>query len=271
VIFQLLWCDFPRKIGVESWSICQCQNFTSVRIFHDDGARFSMSLLYRCFQFSFSDVLNLFVHRQYYVLAWIRLLLDASKPFTPGVDRNKHTTRFPMKLVIVHADVAQNLGRQISFRVETFRLFLEMNAAQVQRAYAVSDLGVSFSRNPAESPCSFALGKQFPRVNLGNARDQRYCSRKIGYFGGHREHRIHRNRHRQFASGTVINNSALCRHIGGPLLLVLRPGEEVAITEDLQVDQPDADRPSPEQQDRSEQVESFVCAVSGCTRHRLAP
>ena len=94
---------------------------------------------------------------------------------------------------------------------------------------------------------------------------------KIGHFRGHGEHRIHRDRHRQLASGAIVDDAAFRGNFGGALLLVLRPGFKIAVAENLQVNQAQADRAGPEQQDPRQKVESFVRVVAGCARHRLAP
>ena len=60
---------------------------------------------------------------------------------------------------------------------------------------------------------------------------------RSGISRGHREHGIHRDRHGQFAAGTVVDDSALGRNFRGALLLVLRALLEITVAENLQIDQ----------------------------------
>ncbi len=112
-------------------------------------------------------------------------------------------------------------------------------------ADAVRGFGIGFARDPAESTSRLAFGQQFPRIGFDNASDQRYGSRQIGDVGGHGEHGIHGNGHRQLTTGTVINDSSLGCDFRGALLLALSSLFEVAIAEDLQIDEAQADSAGP--------------------------
>ncbi len=92
---------------------------------------------------------------------------------------------------------------------------------------------------------------------------------QVRNFRGHREYGIHRDRHGQLAAGAVVDDSALGCDFRGALLLVLRSLLEIAVAENLQIDQAQADGAGPEHQDCRQQVESFVRAVAGCARHQV--
>jgi len=77
------------------------------------------------------------------VLTGLRLGLDISEPLASGVDGDQHLAGFAAEFIIefvfdsalpriIHPYRADDLCRQISIRVEALRLFLEMNALQVQ-------------------------------------------------------------------------------------------------------------------------------------------
>ena len=96
-------------------------------------------------------------------------------------------------------------------------------------------------------------------------------SGEVRNFGGDGENGIHRDRHRQFASGAVVDDSSLGGNFLGALLLVLRPGFIIAVAEDLEINQAQADRAGPEHQDCSQQVKPFVRGVAGCARPPFSP
>ena len=66
--------------------------------------------------------------------------------------------------------------------------------------------------------------------------------------------------------GAVVDDSAFGCDFRGALLLALSSLLEIAIAENLQIDQAQADAAGPEHQDPGQKVESFVCAVAGCSR-----
>ncbi len=170
------------------------------------------------------------------------------------------------------AYVPQHLRGQFTLGIEAFGFFLEIDATQIHGPDAVRGFSVRLARDPAEGARRFAFGQQLARVGLGNARHQGDGSGKIGHFRRYGEHRIHRNRHRQFASGAVVDDSPLRGNFGSALLLVLGSLLEVAVTEDLQIDQAQANGSGPEHKHCAQQVKPFVRVVAGCARrHRLAP
>ena len=153
----------------------------------------------------------------------IGLLLDAAEPFPAGVHRDQHAAGLAAQLVVilaldpaqafvVHAHVAEDLRCQFAFGIKALGFLLEIDAAQIQGPDAVRGFRVRLARDPAEGTGSFAFGQQFARIGLGDARDQGDGSGQVGNFGRHREHGIHRDRHRQFAAGTVVDDAALGRN-----------------------------------------------------------
>jgi hypothetical protein len=54
------------------------------------------------------------------------------------------------------------------------------------------------------------------------------------------------NGHRQFTSGTVVDNATLRRKIEAALLLVLGPSLKFAVAENLEIDETQADHQKPE-------------------------
>src|SRR5579862_2295179 len=98
-----------------------------------------MSLLHRGFEFPLDDVLDLFVDGQYDILSRVWLLLDAAEPLAPGDHRDQHAAGLAAKLfvigtldsaqaLVIHADITENLRRQIPFGIEPLRFLLEMDA-----------------------------------------------------------------------------------------------------------------------------------------------
>src|SRR5207253_1038457 len=109
---------------------------------------------------------------------------------------------------VVHADVAEYLSGQLIFGIVAFRLFLEVNAAQVQRMNARRNLRLGFTCQPAESLVSPAAGEEFAWILLGDMRDKRNCAGGVRHLGGNSEHRVHRNRHGKLSALVVANDSA---------------------------------------------------------------
>ena len=69
---------------------------------------------------------------------------------------------------------------------------------------------------------------------------------EVGRFRGHDESRVDLDRHRQFAAGAVVDDAAFRGEIKTALLLMLGAALEIAVTEDLQIDEAHADDQKPE-------------------------
>ena len=115
---------------------------------------------------------------------------------------------------------------------------------------------------------SAAVREHNPRIIFSNARNQADGVRKIGRFRRHHKGRVHLDGHRQLPPRAVIDNSALRREIKTALLLMLRPPLKIAVTKNLQINQPQADRQQPETQKSRQSIEPESCAVRRVTcRH----
>ena len=159
VIFQFLRRDLAGQVGIERRPVGQRQDFSGLRILHNDGARLGMGLLHRRFQFAFRDVLDFLVDGQNDILARIGLLLDAAKPFAAGVHRDQHAAGFAAQFVIirafdsaqafvVHAHIAEHLRCQLAFGIKALGFFLEIDAAQIH----APGCGRRFRRQPCAPP-----------------------------------------------------------------------------------------------------------------------
>jgi len=72
--------------------------------------------------------------------------------------------------------------------------------------------------------------------------------------------------------GAIVNNPALGGDVDRALLLALRALFKVAVTEELQVDQTQANGTTPEKKNSAEEIEPVACADAGITRrHDLIP
>jgi hypothetical protein len=115
-----------------------------------------MGLLHRGLQFALGYVLDLLVNREYDILTRLRLLFDAAKPFSPGIDGDQHFSRLAMQFVvefalnatqalIVGAHVTDDLGGQLTLGIKPLGFFLEVDAAKIERPDAVCGLGIRFA------------------------------------------------------------------------------------------------------------------------------
>src|SRR5580704_18767340 len=72
-------------------------------------------------------------------------------------------------------------------------------------------------------------------------------------------------------SGSIIDYSTLSGERDLALLLVLGLLYETAVPENLQINQPSADRHTQEQEHRAQQVEPAILAEIGVSRHMIVP
>ena len=163
---------------------------------------------------------------------------------------------------IFHADRTEHLRGQIARGIEALRLFLEMNALQLQGIDALDGLVVGLARHPAERLVRAAVRQHDVVVIAGDARDERNRGGKILDFGGHGECGIDQDRHGQLVAGAVVDDAALGGQRNRALLLMSRLLDEFAVAENLQKDQAPADRDAPQQQHRAQKVEAGVLAGS---------
>ena len=70
-------------------------------------------------------------------------------------------------------------------------------------------------------------------------------------------------------AAAVVNDAALGGDVDAALLLVLGALLKVAVTEDLQVDETQADDAAPEKKDSAKEVDPVTCAVAGPARRHL--
>jgi len=131
---------------------------------------------------------------------------------------------------------------------------------QIQSADALDHLGIGFARHPAEL-VGAAVGERDAGVVFRDAGNQADGIGEIGSFGGDDKGRVHLNRHRQFPPRTIIDNATLGREVEAALLLVLGAALKVAIAENLEVDQPQADGQQPQTQESRQGEEPEFRAV----------
>ena len=150
-------------------------------------------------QFPFRDVLDVLVNRQNYIVSRLGLLFHAAEPFAAGIDRNQHLSRLALQLpvvfalnpaqsFIVHSYVAENLRRQLAFRIGTPGLFLEVDAAQIHGAYTITGLSIHLARYPAKGVRCLEAGQQFPRIRIQHPSQQAGGGGLIRNFAGHGKH-----------------------------------------------------------------------------------
>ncbi len=117
------------------------------------------------------------------------------------------------------------------------------------------DFHVGFAGYPAEGLAGAAVGEDDAGIVLGDAGNQADRVGEIGDFRGHGEGRVHLDRHGEFASGPVEDDAALRREIEAALRLVVGTLPELAVAEDLEVDQAEADGNEPQAEKSGEGVE----------------
>ncbi len=122
-----------------------------------------------------------------------------------------------------------------------------MDALQVERLDALDGFVIGLARHPAKSFVVAAVGQHYIVVLARDARDQGNRGRQIFDFGRHGKRRIHKHGHGQLMTGAVIDDPALSGQRNLALLLVFRLFHKTAVAEDLQVNQPPADRCAPKQ------------------------
>src|ERR1700723_4770428 len=115
-----------------------------------------------------------------------------------------------------------------------------------------------------------AISEYHVTIFASYSRDQRDRGGQVFHFRRHGESRIYEYRHGQLMSGAVVDHPALGgkRHLA--LLLMFGLLHKAAVTENLQVNEPERDRQAPEQKDSAEQVESGILAENGVGRHGCA-
>ena len=177
----------------------------------------------------------------------------------------------PAQTLVVSADITQNLRRKFTLRVKTLGFFLKVDALQVHRLDALDHFHIGFTRNPAKRLSGAAVGEDDPGIVPGDAGNQTNGVGQIGDFGRNSEGRVHLDRHGQFASGAVEDDAALGREIKAALRLVGGAAGEVAVAEDLEVDQAETDGDEPQAKKRREGVEPEFRAVRSGARHHLVP
>src|SRR5205807_9964768 len=104
------------------------------------------------------------------IVSRIGLGLDIGKPPFTRVNRDKHLSGSPAKLVIVfmldaalptvlHPHGPEHLRRQISRGVKALWFLLQVNALQSQRTDALDGLVVRLASDPAEGLVSAEIGR----------------------------------------------------------------------------------------------------------------
>ena len=207
------------------------------------------------------------------------LLFNTGKPALARIDGNHQLAGLALELLvelplqaaqslIVGAHVPQNLRRQFTLWIKTLRFFLEVDALQIQRADALNHFGIGLSRHPAKGLVGAAVGEHDAGIVFRDARNQADGIGKVGSFRGHHEGRVHLDGHRQLTSSAIVDNAAFRRKIKAALLLVLRAALEIAVAENLEIDQPQTDRQQPQAKQSRQGVEPESCAVRrGARRH----
>src|SRR5208283_4798726 len=170
--------------------------------------------------------------------------------------------------LIVGANITQDLRRQFALGIKALGFFLKVDALQIQRTDALNHFRIGLACHPAESLVSTAVRQHNSRIVLSNACNQADGISEIGSFRRHDERRVHLDRHRQFTPRAIVDDAALRRKIEAPLLLVLGAALEIAVAENLKINQPQTDRQQPEAQESRQDVEPESCAVRrGTCRH----
>ena len=245
-----------------------------MRILDNDGAGNRLRVFDRLFEFAFDDVLDLLVDGQHQIVAGLGLLLDAREPFLAGIHGNLHAARLALKRIVVFAldaaqafvigaDVAEHLGRELSLGIEALRFFLKVDALQVQGANSINDVRVGFSRDPAESLVSPAVGQHHARVPAADARNQRDGIGQIGNLAGNGEGRIDQDRHGERVALAVVDDTALGGDIHRALLLLVGALLEISVAENLKVNQAQADGAEPQDEQTSQKVEPVIRTIAG--------
>ena len=238
-----------------------------------------MRFFHAAFEFVFGDVLNVLVERKHDTVARFRFFFNAGKPAFACVDGNHQLAGLALQLtvelalqaaesLIVCANVAENLRRQLALGIKTFGFFLKVNALQIQRADAVNHFRIRFPRNPTKSLVGLAVSEDDAGIVIGDTGNQADSIGQVRCFRGYNEGRIDLNGHRQLAAGAIVDDSAFWREIEAALLLALGAVFKVSITKDLEIDQTQADGQQPETKQSRQGVEPESCGVRcGGFRH----
>src|SRR5437588_9363089 len=240
-----------------------------------------MGFLHRRFQFPLGDILDLLVNGEDNVFAGIGLPLDLIEVLPAGIHLDQHASGLAAQLFVVftldateafvvHPDVAQHLGGEFALGVETLRLFLEVDALEIKPLDTLRNFRIGLACDPAKRARSLALGQDFARIFFRYASDEgnRLC--QVRNFCGNGESRVYIDGHREFAARPVVDDAALGRNFNGALLLVLGALFELAVLEDLQVDQAQADGKKPQQQNSAQEVEPELRTAAGRTRRHYS-
>src|SRR5580704_12008736 len=145
-----------------------------------------------------------------------------------------------------------------------------MNALQPQRLDALDGFIIGLASYPAKSLMAVAISEYHVMIFASYSCDQRDRGGQVFHFRRHGESRIDEYRHCQLVSGAVVDHAALGRERNLALLLMFGLLHKAAVTENLQVNEPEGDRQAPEQKDSAEQVESGILAENGVGRHGFA-
>ncbi len=256
-VFEGLVVNFLPEIGIECGPVGERQNLAGAGIFHNRRAGNGVRLFHPALEFPFGNVLDVLVDGEDEAVAGFGFLFHAGKPALARVDGNHQLAGLALQLLvelplqaaqalIVGANVPQNLRRQFTFWIKALGLFLEVDALQVQCADAIDLFGVSLSCHPAEGLVGAAVREYDAGIVFGDARNQADGIGEIGSFRGHHEGRVHLDGHRQLTAGAIVDDAAFRRKIEAALLLVLGAALEIAVAENLQIDEPQTDRQQPQ-------------------------
>ena len=113
----------------------------------------------------------------------------------------------------------------------------------------------AFARHPAESFMGFTVGEHHARIVFSDAGDQADGVGQVGRFCGHDEGGVHLDGHGQLVAGAIVDDAAARREFEAALLLVLGAALEVAVTENLKIDEAQADDNEPQAEESGEKVE----------------
>ena len=240
-----------------------------------------MGVVHGLLEFLLDDVLDFFVDGEDNVVAGVGLALDAAEPFAARVHGDQHLAGRAVQArvegvlnaaqaLVVQSDVADGLRGQFALGIETLRLLLKVDAAQVHGADPLAGFRVHLARDPGEGVRRLEPRHHLPRVAVQDARQQAGGVLRVGNFAGNGKHRVHRNGHGQLVAVAVVNDAAAGRHRNRALLLPLRALQPVAVTEDLQLNQAEADESTPQKQEAPEQVQPPLRVLQqAISRHGL--
>ena len=272
-----------EDVGIEGGPVRQRQDFAGARIFHHDRSCDRLRVLHPLIQFFLDDVLDRLVDGQHQILPGLGRLLDGAEPLAPGIDGDEflagNAAQIVVKLafqpaqaLVVSADIAEHMRRQLALGIKALRLLAKVNAAEIQLANAFRGVGVDLALDESEVAIRLQPGNDLLRIHVENFAEEYGRGLLIMNFAGDSEHRININRHRQRITVAIVDVAAARLYRDGAILLALRAQHEVAVLDDLQPHQPETDGEYPEKKQSSEDVEAFGWRL-GCARPHspLAP